>query len=228
MRLRRAILGLLVGLAVGLWAEGLLLGPCAAAWASGSADNAAEGDAHAASHDEGGSAAVNPLGIKTDLAIWTFVVFLLLLGVLWKFAWGPLAEALDRREQGIHHQLAQAEQANQQAKDLLAQYEQKLSAAQDEVRAIIDQGRRDAEQIGRQMVEKARQEAAAEQQRALRQIDSATTAALKELAERGATLAVELAGRIVHRSLRPEDHAELIDRTVDDFVQQKPGGNGHN
>ncbi len=228
MRPRRAVLGLLVGLAVGLWAGGVMLGPPAAAWASGS--GSAEGpDAHSAGNgnEEGDSGGVNLLSFKTDLAIWTVVVFLLLLAVLWKFAWGPLAEALDRREQGIADQLAHAEQANQQAKDLLAQYEQKLAAARDEVRAILDQGRRDAEQIGRQMVEKARQEAEAEQQRALRQIDAATTAALKELAERGATLAVELAGRIVHRSLRPEDHAELIERTVGDFVQHKPGGNGH-
>jgi len=226
MKLRRAITGLLVGLAVGLWASGLILASPAVASAS-EAGNTAEGGSHGADHGDHGSAGVNPLVFKSDLAIWTFVVFLVLLAVLWKYAWGPLSEALDRREQGIREQLKQAEQSNQQAKELLAQYEQKLAAAQDEVRAIIDQGRRDAEQIGRQMIEKAREEAAAEQQRALQQIDAATTAALKELAERSATLAVELAGRILHRSLRAEDHAELIDRTVQGFVEQKPGGNGH-
>lgn len=229
MRPARMMAGLLLGLAVGFWAGDLWLGPDAAAWASAASSAAEAANVDSATHhgSAGDSEGINPLSFKADLAIWTVVVFLLLLAVLWKFAWGPLAEALDRREQGIAQQLAQAAAANQQAKDLLAQYEQKLAAAQDEVRAILDRGRRDAEQIGRQMVEKARQEAAAEQQRALRQIETATIAALKELAERSATLAVELAGRIIQRSLRAEDHAALIERTLADFVEHKAGGNGH-
>jgi len=100
MKLRRAITGLLVGLAVGLWASGLILASPAVASAS-EAGNTAEGGSHGADHGDHGSAGVNPLVFKSDLAIWTFVVFLVLLAVLWKYAWGPLSEALDRREQGI-------------------------------------------------------------------------------------------------------------------------------
>ena len=48
---------------------------------------------------------------KSDLAIWTAVVFLVLLAILWKFAWGPIAEGLDKREQEIADQIAEAERS---------------------------------------------------------------------------------------------------------------------
>jgi F-type H+-transporting ATPase subunit b len=168
---------------------------------------------------------VNPLNFKADLAVWTAVVFVVLMLVLGKFAWGPISQGLNKREQGIASQIAQAEQANQQAKDLLAQYEQKLVASREEVRGILEQGRRDAEQVGREMLDKSRADAQAEQQRALRQIDAATSSALKELADRSATLAVELAGKIMQAKINPADHAKLIEQAVASFATKEPSKN---
>ena len=167
---------------------------------------------------------MNPLGwsaVQTDLALWTAVVFLCLLAVLWKFAWKPIAEGLDKRERNVSDQIAQAESANQKAKEILADYERKLEAAQEQVRAILEKGRRDAEQVGHEMLDKAKEEAAAEHARAVHQIESATAAAIQELADRSATLAVELAGKIVHAQLKAGDHVQLIEQAVAGFVQGK-------
>ena len=95
---------------------------------------------------------------------------------------------LDKREQHIADQIFQANEANQKAKDLLAGYEKKLADSQDEVRAILEKGRRDAEQVGRTMIEKAKADAKAETERMLKQIDAATTGAIKELADRSACI----------------------------------------
>jgi F-type H+-transporting ATPase subunit b len=184
------------------------------------AQHAAE--AEAATAGEGNMNPLDPSEFKTDLAIWTAVVFVVLAVVLKKFAWGPLAEGLDKREGHIAQQIAQAEEANRQAKDLLAGYEKKLVDAGDEVRKILEHGRRDAEQIGRQMVDKAKEEAQAEQKRAMQQIEAATASAIKELADRSATLAVDLAGKIVHAKLTSADHASLIEQAVAGFMR----GNG--
>lgn len=184
----------------------------------------------AAEPHEGGAAegGINPLAkseINGDLAVWTAAVFVVLLLVLWKFAWGPLTKGLEKRERGIADQIAQAERAHQQAQELLAQYEQRLAQARDEVRAIVEQGRRDAERAGRELIEKAHSEAAVEQERALRQIDAATAAAIKELADRSAGLAVELAGKILRIELKPSDHADLIRQAVASFASQPPSVN---
>jgi F-type H+-transporting ATPase subunit b len=173
----------------------------------------------------GGEGNLNPLSPeawKTDLALWTAVVFLVLFAVLAGFGWRPLAKGLEKREQGIADQIAQAEEANREAKKVLAGYEKRLADAQNEVRGIIEQGRRDAEQIGQQMLDKAKAESKAEHERAIHQIEAATASAVKELADRSAALAVDLAGKIVRAKLSPSDHANLIEQAVAGFVQ----GNG--
>jgi F-type H+-transporting ATPase subunit b len=180
--------------------------------------------AFASAPESGGEGGLNPLAPaewRGDLAIWTAVVFLCLLAVLWKAAWKPIAEGLDKREHNIADQIAQAEAAHQKARDLLAEHERKLAAAQDEVRVILDQGRRDAESAGHELIDKAKAEAKTEYDRAAKQIDAAAAAAVKELAGLSANMAVELAGKIVLAQIKPGDHARLIEQTVAGFVNTK-------
>jgi F-type H+-transporting ATPase subunit b len=168
-----------------------------------------------------GADAMNPVGAKAwqlDLGLWTAVVFVCLLAILWKFAWKPIADALDKRENGIAEKIARAESANQEARRLLAEHERKLADAKDEVRGIVDQGRRDAEKLGQELLEKARAEAAAEHVLALQQIEAAADAAVKNLADQSALMAVELAGKIVGAKLNPRDHARLIETAVNGFT----------
>jgi F-type H+-transporting ATPase subunit b len=171
---------------------------------------------------------LNPLDtkdLKGDLAIWTGVVFVLLLLVLGKFAWGPIADGLDKRESRIAGEIQAAEKANTDAKAQLEEYHQKLAAVGDEVRQLIAQAKRDAEAAGQVIVQKAREEADAEKRRALEDIELATAGALKELAERSADLAVSLAGKIVQQRLSADEHSALINEAVAKFAKLEPGKN---
>ncbi len=185
--------------------------------ASGASTDSAAAAGKAGEHE----ADANPLEFKSDLALWTAVVFLVLMFLLWKFAWGPLSEGLDKRERHIADQITQAHEANQKAKDLLAGYEKKLADSQDEVRAILENGRRDAEHVGSAIIDKAKADAKAEAQRMLKQIDAATAKALMELADRSASMAVDLAGKILHARLNPKDHAWLIEQAVAGFTERE-------
>jgi len=172
-----------------------------------------------------GGSEINPLDFQKDLAIWTAVVFLVLLAILWKFAWRPIAEALDKREQRIADQIGAAEQANTEARQILAEYQAKLAGSEAEVREILDRGRREAEDLGRQMLDKTRQDAEREKQRALREIDAATADAVKELAARSADLAIELAGKILQAEIHRAEHARLVEQAVAGFAKIEPGKN---
>lgn len=187
-----------------------------AAPAAGHGESSAPAGPEGAGHGGGG---VNPLDFKGDLAIWTLVVFLLLLFVLGKYAWRPIIDGLEKREKRIEEQIASAEQANVEARRILAEYQSKLSSAEAEVREIVEKGRRDAEQLGRQMIEETREESRREKQRALQEIDAATTDALNELARRSADLAVELAGKIVQLKMDRAEHAKLIEQAVAGFAK---------
>jgi F-type H+-transporting ATPase subunit b len=171
--------------------------------------------------DDGG---MNPFSLsawRSDLALWTAVVFLCLLAILWRYAWGPLAAGLDKRENHIADQIAQAEASNQQAKDILAGYEKKLAEAKNEVRGILEQGRKHAERLGQELIDRAKAEAQAEQQRSLQQIEAATDAAIKSLADQSAAMAVDLAGKIVRAKLNPADHTRLIEQAISGFTASK-------
>ncbi len=178
-----------------------------------------------ASHgDAGHTVNTNPLATDPDLAIYTAVVFLLLFLVLAKFAWRPISEGLDRRERSIAEQIAAADRIHDEAKGLLAQYEQRLANAQEEVRAMIDEARHDATHTSQDILAKANAESQVIRDRAVRDIDTAKGVALKELAETSGRLAVGLAEKIIRHELDPSRHRDLIQEAMDRF----PAVNGHN
>jgi F-type H+-transporting ATPase subunit b len=179
----------------------------------------AEGELAAAAHSdpEHSGASTDPLSVDPDLAIWTLVVFVVLLAVLRKFAWGPILHALEGRESSIAEHIAQAERNHEQAKLLLSQYEQKLAVAANEVREMLDEARRDAEKAKAAILAEAKSGADAERLRALRDIETASDAALESLAKRSAELAVDLAGKILQSKLTPAEHGRLVEEAMSKF-----------
>lgn len=169
--------------------------------------------------------APNIVEFRTDLAIWSFLVFLVLLGILTKFAWKPIVAGLAKREQGIEDHIAAAKRANDDAKKVLADYDKRLAGAADQVRLMLDQARRDAEQTKLEIVAEAKSAAQLEQQRVVREVRIATDSALKELSEKSTQLAIELAGKIVKRQLTPEDHARLAQEALAQFAARSASVN---
>ena len=187
--------------------------------------DAGHGEAHGGGHHDpydkaaanAGSTQGTMFELRADLALATLVVFFLLLAVLYKFAWGPIAEALDRREQGVANQLEEARRNQEQTQSLLAEHEAKLAAASEEVREILENARRDAEVQKTNIIAEAEQAAAAEKDRAVREITAAKHSALQELAETSVDQAIGLAGQIVGKQLNKDDHQKLIKDAINQF-----------
>jgi F-type H+-transporting ATPase subunit b len=172
-----------------------------------------------------GGGSTDPLSVDPDLAIFTFIVFVILLVVLRKFAWGPIMEALERREHNVAEHIAQAERNHEQARQLLVEYEQRLANAANEVRELLEEARRDAEGTKQSILAEARQGAEAEKHRALRDIESATDAALETIAKRSTDLAIDLAGKIVGAKLSKDEHARLIQDAMAKFPASSASSN---
>jgi F-type H+-transporting ATPase subunit b len=152
----------------------------------------------------------SPAAFQTDLAIYTFTVFMLLLAILSKAAWPKISEALIEREKRIENDLASATAKHDEAKRLLAENEAKLAGAAAEVRAMLDEARRDAEAVKDSIVADARKGADQERQRAVREIELAADSAMRGLAEKSAGLAAELAGKAIRETITPAKQAELV------------------
>jgi len=166
-----------------------------------------------AAGDEHG-APPNPFAGDFGVAIWTLVVFVIVLVLLGKFLWGPILNGLQSRESFIVKSLKEADEANKQAKAQLAQYTQQLEAARSEATSIVEEGRRDAEVQKRTIKEEARKEADAMIERAKREIGIARDTAVSDLYNLGSKLATDVAGKIINRELKPEDHESLIRESI--------------
>lgn len=177
---------------------------------------------YAAADQAGDHASSDPLSfdtLKKDLALWSLVIFLVLVAVLGKFAFRPIADALDAREKAVNDQITSAAQANEEAKNILSQYQQKLADSKGEVRDILESARKDAQRSADGIVEKAKEAAQLEHQRAMKEIEAATVNALQSIAEKSATLATDLAGKMIRKEVTPDVHRDLIKGAMDEFAK---------
>ena len=155
-------------------------------------------------------------------AVWTLVIFLTVVLVLGKFAWGPILKGLQARESYILESLEKAKREREQADARLKEYEDKLAQARTEVTALVEEGRRDAEVVKTKILEEARREAEQERERTKREIHLATDTATKELYSLAARLATDMAGRIIRKELNAQDHERLIAESIQELSAAPP------
>ncbi len=174
------------------------------------------GAAHAEHEDIGYSPmpSTDPAEFKSDLAIWSFAVFAVLMLLLTRFAWKPIMDGLEKRERGIADTIAATHRANEEAKSMLASYERRLSEASEEVRAMLEEARKNAEVTKQAIVAEARKAADEEQVRAKREIGLARDEALSAIAERAGELAVDVAGKFLRDKLSADDQSRLVRDSV--------------
>lgn len=157
----------------------------------------------------------NPL-VQPDpgLYIWTILTFLVLLGLLGKFAWRPLLQALEARQASIRQSLDDAEQAKQDLERLHQESAAIIATARSEADAIIAKSRTDADRLRDEMKQKARAEADGIVQNAERRIQLETGRALQQIRQEAVDLSVMIASKLLQRNLSKEDNERLIDEAL--------------
>ena len=143
-------------------------------------------------------------------ALWTLVIFGLVVLVLGKFAWKPILGGLQQREEFIRASLTQAKADREAAEARLKEYSDKLISARAEATAIVEEARRDSEALKRRFQEETQVEANRTIERARREIKIAQETAVKELYVLTARLTTDVAGKILEREIQPADHERLI------------------
>jgi F-type H+-transporting ATPase subunit b len=165
----------------------------------------------------------NPL-VQPDpgLYIWTIVTFLVLVGLLARFAWRPLLDALEKRQDVIRKSLDDARQARQELEQVKADAAKLLAAGRAEAGEIVSRTRSDAARFADEMKQKARTDADALVKHAERQIEMQTARAMETIRRETVDLSVEIASRILRRSISKEDNERLIDDTLKEMQSRLP------
>lgn len=159
-------------------------------------------------------------------AFWTLLIFAAVIFVLGRFAWKPILNGLQKREDFIRDSLEQARKDREESERALKEHTAKLHQARGEASAIVEEGRRDAEVLKHSIQEEARKESDAMIARARKEIGLARDTAISELYTMTVDLAADAAGRIIRRQLSPADHAELVRESIDEMRLVRGDGSG--
>jgi F-type H+-transporting ATPase subunit b len=157
------------------------------------------------------------LAPRYDLGIWTIIIFVILLGVLYRYAWGPMLEGLKARENNIALAAEEAKHARAETERVTAEFKVKMDQAYAEIPKLMDQARRDAQRLAEEMRAKAQADIQADRQRLRREIEVATEQALQQIYTQAAHLATLISAKAIRKSLSEEDHRRLVDQAMQEL-----------
>jgi|SRR5690625_552316 len=161
-----------------------------------------------------------PLAVHTSELILVIVVFLILVGLVWKFVVPNFEKAYAARTSAIEGGMKEAKEAQEEARAALEKYNAQLAEARHEAARIREEAREQGAQIVSEMREQAQAEADRITSTAHLQVEAEKTQALQQVRREVGTVATTLAGRIVGESL--EDEARQR-RTVERFIADLEG-----
>lgn len=150
-------------------------------------------------------------------AIMAVIVFGVAMLILCTQIWPRITKALDQRNDKIREEIAAAEEARRQAREALKEYEDNLAQARAEAQQMLDNAKQQQQQLAAELRAKADAELQQMRERATRDIDAAKRAALSEIYAHTATLATEVARKILAREVSADDQERLVQESLQEL-----------
>jgi F-type H+-transporting ATPase subunit b len=155
-------------------------------------------------------------GFNSGDILFQLVMFLVLMALLKKFAWGPLMGIMQQREDHIAGEISAAEQSRVEANKVLEEQRQLLKEARTEAQAMIENSKKQGVEQREEIITVARQEAERLKESAKREIETQKEQAVAALQKQVASLSVLIASKVIEKELSAEDQQKLIN----DYIQE--------
>ena len=170
-----------------------------------------------------GSFLISP---NVGLMIWTLLLFVLSMIVLWRLAFPRITEALDRRQHAIEESIEHAERTRTEADKLLQEYRERLKESRQQAEDILARARKAAEAREHESLEeaKARRQQLLEQTR--RDIEAETKRAISEIRREVADLTVMATERVTRKTLTEDDQHRLVEEALSELDFSALAGSG--
>ena len=158
----------------------------------------------------GGEAAFTPFSINTGLIFWTIVVFLILLGLLWRLGWPAILKSVEERERRIQQQLDEAERARAEAQRLLEEHRRLAASAKAEAQELIANAKAIADKERATLLAKAREEYEDLLARARKDIEEEREKEILALRREAVDLSIAAASKLLEAQLDNEANRRLV------------------
>ncbi len=153
------------------------------------------------------------------LFFWVAIIFVILIVLMRKFAWKPILEALNAREEGITNALEAAENAKKELEQLNADNERVLKQAREERDAMLKDAREIKDKIVADAKEEANEQADTIITNAKQAIEVEKQAALAELKSQVAGISIDIAKKVIKRELASEaNQLELVEKSLQEVT----------
>ncbi|MEW4309105.1 F0F1 ATP synthase subunit B [Rossellomorea marisflavi] len=149
------------------------------------------------------------------------VLFLVLLWLLKKFAWGPLMGIMQERENHIAGEIDAAEKSRTEASKYLEEQRELLKEARQEALTLIESAKKQGDEQRSQIILEARQESERLKESAKREIETQKDQAMAALREQVASLSVMIASKVIEKELSVEDQEQLINDYIKEAGDQR-------
>jgi len=146
--------------------------------------------------------------------------FGILLLVLYGFFWDPLVQFLDERRDEVRGRLKNAEEKEEQSEELLEQRREQLREVKRERADIIDQGKQEAQREKERIRQEARDDAERMREEARDRVNEEVRRARAGLRDEVASLASDVAEKILERELSRDDHDRILDEMLDSLSEE--------
>jgi len=156
----------------------------------------------------------NVVSIQFLPLITTIVVFVIAFLILKSKVWPRITAGLDERDNKIRGEIKAAEDAREQANAALREYEESLAAARKEASEMIAKAKASAKAAADELRQRNEDDLAEMKQRASKEIDAAKHAAINEIHAEAATLATQVAGKILQREINADDQQRLVEESL--------------
>ncbi len=156
--------------------------------------------------------------------LWTIISFLILLVILRKWAWGPIVNALEKREQTIKSDLDGAREEREKAEQLRQEYQENLDGAKKEANQMVQDARRAAEDVKDSTIREAKEISRNTIEKAKQEIEAEKVRVSQELKTEVATLVADTVKQILKRGLTTEDQQRIITAGLEEL--NDVSGNG--
>jgi F-type H+-transporting ATPase subunit b len=150
------------------------------------------------------------LEVNSGLMVWTILIFLIVLGVLYWKAYPVILGAVEAREARIEELLAAAQRDREEAQRLLEEQQKQQEQLRTQVQEMVAEGRTAGERMREEIIADARREQQALLERARRDIDQQTDAAMADLRAQAVDLAIAAASKLVQKDLDEEGNRRFV------------------
>ena len=146
--------------------------------------------------------------------LFQLVMFIVLLALLKKFAWGPLMGIMKQREEHVAGEIEAAEQSRQEAKKLLEEQRNLLKQAREEAQGLIEGAKKQGDLQREEIITAARTGSERIKESAKLEIDQQKEKAVAAIREQVASLSVLIASKVIEKELSAEDQEKLINEYI--------------